>query len=39
MKLSIINTSGLYSINALLDYKTTGNFIDYDFVCSKEINT
>jgi len=39
MKLSIINTSKLYSINALLDYRATRNFIDHDFVHSKGINT
>ena len=39
MKLSIINTSKLHSINTLLDYRATRNFIDHDFVHLKGINT
>ena len=39
VEISITNTSKLHSVKAFLDYETTGNFIDHNFVCSKEINT
>ena len=39
IEISTTNTSKLYFIKTLLDYRATGNFIDYDFVYSKRINT
>ena len=39
VELSTTNTSKLYSINILLDCRTTGSFINCDFVCLKRINT
>ena len=39
MELSTTDTSKLHSVNALLDYRATGSFIDYDFIHLKEINT
>ena len=39
IEISTTNTSKLHFIKTLLDYRATGNFIDYDFVYSKRINT
>jgi len=34
-----MDISKLHSVKALLDSRATGSFIDWDFVCSKGINT
>jgi len=39
VEIGTIDTSELHSIKALLDSRTTGSFINRDFVCSKGINT
>jgi len=39
MEPGMTNTSKHYSVNVLLDYRATGSFIDYDFICLKGINT
>jgi len=39
VEISTTDTSELYSIKTLLDCRATGNFIDHNFVYSKEINT
>ena len=39
VKISMTNTSKVHSIKALLDYRTTDSFIDWDFVHSRGINT
>jgi len=38
IELCTIDTSKVHSIKALLDCRTTGSFIDRDFVCNKGIN-
>jgi len=39
IKLLTTDTSKVHSIQALLDYRAIGSFIDKNFVCSKKINT
>jgi len=39
VEIGTMDTSELYSVKALLDSRTTGSFIDRDFVHSKGINT
>jgi len=39
VEIGTMDTSKLYSIKALLDSRTTGSFINQDFICSKGINT
>jgi len=39
VEIGTTDTSELHSIKALLDSRATGSFIDWDFICSKEINT
>jgi len=39
VEIGTIDISELYSVKALLDSRTTGSFIDRDFVHSKRINT
>ena len=39
VELSMTNNSQLYFINVLLDCRTTGSFMNYDFVHFKKINT
>jgi len=39
VEIGAMDTSELHSIKALLDNGATGSFIDWDFICSKGINT
>ena len=38
VEIETMNTSKLYSVEALLDYEVTGSLINRDFVCSKGMN-
>jgi len=38
IELCTTDTSKVYSVKALLDYKATGSFTNRDFVCDKGIN-
>ena len=39
VELSTTDISKLHSVKALLDCRATSSFIDWDFVCSRRINT
>ena len=39
VEIGTTDTSELYSAKAFLDSRATENFINWDFVCSKGINT